>query len=94
MDLESQQTITASIAQAKTAGDEIVDRAGSQLAGFTDAAIVHLSIVADALLRNIQKSVGQAIADARGAIEQLDGWTLEVSIPPITIRLSKPKGQI
>jgi hypothetical protein len=90
MDVESKETIAASIAQLKTAGDEIVDRAGT--AGQVLAEQIHKGIAAatSEIVDAFNLASEKACGDLRRVIESLDGWNLEITIPPINIMLNKP----
>jgi hypothetical protein len=90
MDVESKETIAAFIAQLKTVGDEIVDRAAA--AGQVLAGQIYMNIaratseIVDAFNLASEKTSG----DLLRVIESLDGWNLEITIPTINIRLNKP----
>ena len=54
-------------------------------------AIGQVSNVLAGVILGIQGTEDKAAADVRTIITGLDGWKLQIDIPPITLRLSGPK---
>lgn len=50
-----------------------------------------LKAATDYLQAAISTSLEKANADLAATIAGLDGWTLEIAIPPISIKLTRPK---
>lgn len=56
-----------------------------------NSGALQLSNIVQGTLLGIQATEDKAAADVRGLLAGLDGWTLDITIPPITLRLSAPK---
>lgn len=84
MDVESQQTLNEAVDRAHQAGDEVVDRADSEISAAIASAL-------KTLLDGVQSALSAATADVAKTIASLDGWTLQITVPPVTIRLTKPQ---
>ena len=54
-------------------------------------AVVQLSNVLNGALLAVQGTEDKAAHDVAALVAGLAGWTLDISIPPIMIRLSAPK---
>ena len=93
MDVESQQTITASIAQLKAAGDELVDRfAVAMNTALAQAQAALSKTLADTLQGVDGAAAGQissVFIQATALLNNLDGWSLNISV-----QLSKLKGAV
>ena len=93
--VEDPTVIASAIAQLKASGDEIVDRINASLGAALSQAQTELSkILADALEEANGAATAQVtavFAQADNLVTSLDGWTLDITIPPISIRLSKPQ---
>ena len=96
--------IDAAVDNLPKIGEELVDRAqlatdaelkqvnliiGQQING----AMVQLSNLLSAALLGLQATEGRAAADLKELRDSCDGWTATITIPPITIRLTKPRGE-
>ncbi len=71
--------------------DEVVADLNNRLAANIDRAVAQLSNVVHGTLVGIQGIGDKLISDAGQVFAAQDGWTLTIQIPPITIRLNKPK---
>jgi hypothetical protein len=94
--VEDPNVISDAIAQLKSSGDEIVDRLNASLGAALSQAQAALSkTMADALQGANGAATAQVtavFAQADALVGSFDGWTLDITIPPISIRLSRPKG--
>jgi hypothetical protein len=80
---ESKETLDEAIDRAKAAGLVVVDRATVDAQGLVTQITKNLEAIASGTIEELQIRVDHWLAE-------LDGWT--VTISPITIRLTKPKG--
>lgn len=71
--------------------DELIPALQTAVAVSVDRAAAQLSNIVAAALQGIQATEDKAATDVRGLLAGLDGWTLEITVPPITIRLTAPK---
>jgi hypothetical protein len=75
---------------------EIVPALEAVIQRRVDSAIEQASKTVHEALVGIQSIEDRAVSDAEGIIATLDGWTVDISLPPtqvgpVTIRLNKPK---
>jgi hypothetical protein len=86
------------IAKAQAAGDEVVDRlltgfqkiveqALAGIEGRSGPLVTQLTSAGCELLQGLQAVEGKTVVDLRNL---LDGLRLEITIPPITVTLTKP----
>ena len=96
MDVESQQTLDEVAGRFKVALDEAVDRAAASMGLILSQAQAALSKTLEDALQGANGAataqVTAVFAQADTLVTSFDGWTLDITIPPISIRLSKPKG--
>ncbi len=71
--------------------DEAVADLNNRLAANVDRAVAQLSNVVHGTLLGIQGIGDKLMAGAGQLLAAQDGWNLTIQIPPITIRLNKPK---
>jgi hypothetical protein len=71
--------------------DEAVADMNNRLAANIDRAVGQISNVVQGALLGVQAIADKASVDLGVLLAAQDGWTLTISIPPITIRLNKPK---
>jgi hypothetical protein len=90
MDVESKETIALGIAQAQAALDEVVDRAVRSLTVILDGEVTKLGNLSGGMLQGLQAVEDKAASDLAKLLASLDGWTVEVTIPPIRVRLTAP----
>ncbi len=71
--------------------DEAVADMNNRLAANIDRAVAQISNVVQGALLGAQAIADTASVDLGSLLAAQDGWTLTITIPPITIRLNKPK---
>jgi hypothetical protein len=71
--------------------DEAVADLNNRLAANIDRAVAQLSNVIHGTLLGVQGITSKLAVDAPDLLAAQDGWTVTITIPPITIRLNKPK---
>ena len=76
--------------RAHAALDEVVNRAGTALNGELNSAAAQLSNIVSGALQGLQAALDKEVAAVQSTIAALDGWTVEITIPSITLRLSGP----
>lgn len=74
--------------------NEIIPTLQAAMRSELNNGILQLSNVVQGALLAVQATEDKAAADVRGLLAGLDGWTLDITIPPITIRLTTPKEDI
>lgn len=96
MDVESKETISAEIAEAKAAGQDLLQSVNQIVAAQLGAAATQLSSIVKGAILGAQAIEDKAQADLSSLVLSLDGWTVEIgpiTVPAISIRLTKPKGE-
>lgn len=83
----------ALIDHAQQALDAELAKAQSAIASERNSAATVLSNLISAILLGTQAIEGRAAANLKELRDSCDGWTATITIPPITIRLTKPKGE-
>jgi hypothetical protein len=63
----------------------------STLKAATDYLQAASNTLLSSAVQSLQATVDKANVDLAATIAGLDGWTLEITIPPISIKLSRPK---
>ena len=91
MDVESRDTIDEAIDRAKKVLDESLAQASLDLTGIGDRFLEEISNIVGGALKTSQDVIGKGINDVEELIKRLDGWTVDINIPTIQIKLNKPK---
>jgi hypothetical protein len=91
MDVESKETIAASLELAKTSLLEVETKLVGDIIVLSNSSILQLNNIIKGVLLGFQTTVDSLMSQLNTSINSFDGWTLEVVIPPISIKLSKPK---
>jgi hypothetical protein len=71
--------------------DEAVADLNNRLAANIDRAVAQVSNVIHGTLLGMQGITSKLTTDLRDVLAEQDGWTVTITVPPITIRLNKPK---
>lgn len=72
---------------------DAIDRLNKELSANIDRAAVEFSNVINGTLLGVQGIVNSVPPKVAELLAAQDGWTATITIPPITIRLTKPKGE-
>lgn len=94
MNVEDPAVIKAAVDQLHAAADEVVDRLNAALTVNLNSALLRSDIMLGRGADVIRAILAGTVVDLQTTIKSLDGWTMDIgpiTIPPFTIRLSKPK---
>ena len=98
MDLLNTQAIDANVIDPllNRLKAELIPQLEAVIQRRVDSAIEQASNVIHGVLVGVQGIEDKSATDVRGILASLDGWTVQVALPPIqlgpvTIRLTKPE---